>query len=154
MSDIPVFNDGTLMKDVREKTINPMVNLVNEMDVENGEQNTAILNNRNMLDAVKAIAEGNTSVLAMLTEDIVDKGAKCRAEHRIYTYTASTSELSIPIELEDTEFAVRAVIRTGSMKGEFTPVSKMSYDRTTKVLTVTVGTHRTGQVFIEYWKMM
>lgn len=140
---IPLVNNGDRLVDIREKTINPLVNLVNEHEVENGEQDKAIAANR--------------EAIASYTQEIVDIGGKCVVDHRIHNFSTTGTFTGIGVDLEANEFPVRAATRNfdaTAKKGEFIPVASMSYDRVTNTLTFSTNGVKSGQLFVEYWKVL
>ena len=136
---IPLINNGDLLMNVREKTINPMVNLVNEMNLE--------------VDVVQATVN-------KFTQDVVNGtsgGKRCIVDYRIFEYSTTGQYAGIGVDLEENEFAVRAVTRNfdpTAKKGEFLPVKSIQYDRKTHTLTADTNGVKTGQLFVEFWKVL
>lgn len=140
---IPRISNGDLMKDIREQTINPLVNLVNEHEVENEAQNELIA--------------ANKAAISTYTQEIVNIGGKCVVDHRIHNFSTTGQFAGIGVDLEANEFPVRAATRnfdTAAKKGEFIPVASISYDRNTKTLTASTNGVKDGQLFVEYWKVI
>lgn len=150
---IPRINNGDTLKDIRELSLNPLINVVNEHEVELGEKSILIAQNAaTSLSNKEAIANIQT-----LTQEVVTEGGKCVVDHRVFDYNTTGSYAALNVELEANEFPVRAVARSfvsSTKKGSFVPCAKLDYDRTTDSLTADVGSIKSGQLFIEFWKFI
>lgn len=145
---IPRINNGDTLRDVREKSLNPVINLVNEHEVELGEKSILIAQN-----AAKSIQ--NAEAIEKLMMDVVSNGDKFIVDNRAFTYSTSGSYCVISADLEADEYPVRAVVRsfdTSAKKGTFVPCSGVQFDRTTGVITADVGHIKDGTIFVEFWK--
>lgn len=149
---IPKISDGQLLAEVRLNSLNPAIDKVNTMGVQ--------------LEAVSAIASGNTGVISTLSnktaaleafvnnihEDVATIGTKYKVDYRVFDFTSTGAQYSVVIQLEAEEFPVRAVVRTFSNNtGTFAPVSTITFNRTTNTLTFNVGNARSGKIYCEFW---
>lgn len=138
---IPRINNGDTLKDVREKTLNPLVNLVNEHEAELGEKSVQIAQ--------------NTSAIDKLMSNVVNTGVKYVVDHRSFTYSTSGSYTVIDADLKANEYPVRAVVRsfdTGAKKGQFVPCAGVQFDRSIGIITADVGHIKQGTLFVEFWQ--
>lgn len=149
---IPRINNGDTLKDVRELSLNPVINTVNEHEVELGEKSILIAQNT----ASTVVNKDAITALQVMNKDVVDVGKKCSVDHRIFNFSTTGQFAGIAVDLEDTEFPVRGATRNfdaTAKKGEFIPVENLSYDRVTKTLTASSNGVRNGQLFIEFWRV-
>lgn len=154
---IPRINNGDTLKDIRELSLNPMINVVNEHETELGEKSILIAQNAAATLVNKDAIATNTAAIHTLTQEIVDVGGKCVVDHRVFDYNTTGSYAAIAVDLEAKEFPVRAVTRSftsSTKKGSFVPCAKVDFDRATNTLTADVGSVKSGQLFIEFWKFI
>lgn len=154
---IPRINNGDTLKDIRELSLNPLINVVNEHETELGEKSIQIAQNTAATLVNKDAISANTSAIQTLTQEVVNEGGKCIVDHRVFNYNTTGSYAALNVELEANEFPVRAVARsfdTSTKKGAFIPCTKVDFDRTTDSLTADIGSVKNGQLFIEFWKII